>query len=96
MAKLRSLGKVNFILPILLVLTLVFDTAVLYGNVAFSIVILLSKKRYSNFLEKGFVFKKICFKVKVMQTFKISSDYHIKACQSLKRRAILKIPGIVF
>ena len=38
--KLRSFCKVNFVLPILFVLTLVFDKAVLYGNIAFSIIVL--------------------------------------------------------
>ena len=32
----------------------------------------------SSFLEKVFVLQKICFKVKVLKTFKISTDYHIK------------------
>ena len=31
-----------------------------------------------------------------MTTFKISNDCHIKTCWSLKRRAILKIPGAIF
>ena len=43
--KLRSFCKVNFVLPILFVLTLVFDKAVLYGNVAFSAIVISSKKR---------------------------------------------------
>ena len=37
----------------------------------------LKKGRYSSFLKKVFVFKKIGFKVKVFKTSKISSD-----CQS--------------
>ena len=48
------------------------------------------------FLKKVFVFREICFKVVFLKTFKISSDFHIKTCQSLKRRAILKIPRTVF
>ena len=59
-----------------------------------SILELSSKKL--QFLEKGFRSPEICFKVKVLKTFKISTDYHIKTCLSLKRRAILKIPGTVF
>ena len=47
-------------------------------------------------MKKFFVFQKNCFKVKVLKTFRISSDFHIKTCQSLKRRAILKIPSTVF
>ena len=57
---------------------------VLYGNDALSILVLSTKKRYSNFLIKVFVFQEICFKVKVLKTFKISSDCHIKTSQSLK------------
>ena len=34
---------------------------------------------------KGFAFfQKICFKVKKLKTFKISSDFHIKTCPSFK------------
>ena len=55
--------------------------AVLYGNDAFSILVLSTKKRYSSFLKKVFVFQKICFKVKVLKTFKIFTDCHIKACR---------------
>ena len=49
-----------------------------------------------SFLKRVFVFQKTCFKSEVLKTFKISSDCHIKTCQSLKRRAVLKIPGAVF
>ena len=38
-----------FVLPILFVLAMAFDRTVLYGNVAFSIVILSTKKPYSSF-----------------------------------------------
>ena len=69
---------------------------VLYGNDASFILVLSTKKRYSSFLKKVFVFQKICFKVKVLKTFKISTECHIKACRSLKWRAILKIPTTVF
>ena len=67
--------------------------AVLYGNDAFSILVLPTKKQYSSFLKKVFVFQKICFKVKVLKMFKISTDCHIKTCRSHKQRAILKIPS---
>ena len=40
---------INFVLPILFVLTLVSDRAVLYENDAFSFVVLSTKKRYSRF-----------------------------------------------
>ena len=77
-------------------LNMASDMAVLYGNDAFSISVLSTKKRYSSFLRKVFVFQKICFKVKVLKSFKISTDCYIKTCWSLKRRVILKIPGTVF
>ena len=54
-----------------------------------------TKKLYSSFLKKK-IFQKICFRVEVLKTLKISSDWHIKTCQSLKRRAILKIPRSSF
>ena len=43
----------------------------LYGSDAFSILVLSTKKRYSSFSKKVFVFQKTCFKVKVLKTFKI-------------------------
>ena len=49
-----------------------------YGNVAFSILLRSPKKLYFSFLKQVFIFQKICFKVKVSKTFKISSDCHIK------------------
>ena len=52
--------------------------AVLYGNDVLSILVLSTKKRPFRFLIKFFVFQKICFKVKVLKTFKISTDCHIK------------------
>ena len=54
-----------FCTPILVVLTLASDRAVLYGNVVFSILVLSNKKRYSNF------FKKTCFKVKALKKFPV-------------------------
>ena len=56
----------------------------------------LIKNRYSNFLEKVFVFQKIFFKVKVLKTFKISSDCYIKTCRSFKWKAILKFSSTAF
>ena len=82
---------VHFVLGILFVLTLVSDMAVLYGNDALSI-----KKEHSSFFIKVFVFQKICFEVTGLKTFRISPDCHIKTWRSLKQRAILKIPSIVF
>ena len=82
--------------PILFALTLVLDIAVLYRKDAFSILVLSTKKGYSSFSNKVLVFQKLCFKVKVLKTFTISSDCHIKTYWSLKRRDILKIPSTVF
>ena len=96
LAKDRSLRQVPFVFPFLFVLTLASDRAILYGNVAFSILLLSIKKSYSSFQKKVFVFKKICFKVIVLKTFKVFSDFHIKKCRSLKRKAILKITSPVF
>ena len=62
----------------------------------FSISVVSTKKRYFSFLKKFFVFSKIYFKVKVLKPFETFTDCHIKACWSLKRRAILKIPSTVF
>ena len=56
-----------------------------------SILVLSTKKQYSSFV-KSLRFSEIYFKVKELKLFKISSDCHIKACRSLKWRAILKIP----
>ena len=53
-----------------------------------------TKKWCSSFLEKVFVFQKICFKAKVLKTFETFTDCHMKACRSLKWRAILKILSI--
>ena len=77
-------------------LTLAFDRADLNGNDVLSILLASTKKRYSSFLKKVFVFQKICFKVKVLKTFETFTDCDIKTCRSLKRRAILKIPNSFF
>ena len=68
---------------ILFVLILASDRTVLNENDVFSILVVS-------------VFQKICFKVKVLKTYEIFTDYHIKTCRSLKQRAILKIPGTAF
>ena len=47
-----------FVLAILFVLTLASDRVVLYGNDAFSILVLSAKKRYSSFSKKNFIFQK--------------------------------------
>ena len=79
-----------FVLPILFVLILASDKAVLCRNIAFSIFVISTKKRYSSSLKKVFVFQKICFKVTLLKTFEMSSDCQVKICQSLK------IPSIAF
>ena len=71
------------------------DRDSLYENVAFSILVFSTKKWYFNFLKRVFIFWKICLKVKLLKTLKISSDCHIKTFRSLKRRAIWK-PLILF
>ena len=43
------------------------------------------------FLKKGFCFSEIIFKVKVLKTFKICSDCHIK---KIARQNMPKIPSI--
>ena len=50
--------------------------AVFYGNDAFSIVELSTEEWYSGFLKKVFVWRKICFKVKILKTLRISTDFH--------------------
>ena len=57
---------------------------------------LSTNRWYSSFLKKVFVFWKICFKVEVLKTFKISIYFYIKTYRCLKRRDILKIPSTVF
>ena len=62
------------------VLTLASEMAILYGNDAFSILLVSAKKRYSYFEKKVFIFQKIAFKVKVLKTLKISIYCHVKTC----------------
>ena len=52
------------------------DMPVLYGNDAFSILVISIKKQHFSFLKKVFVFQKICFKVKVLKMFNIFTDCH--------------------
>ena len=76
--------------------SLASDIAVFHGNDMFSILVLSTKKRYSNLLSKVFFFQKICFKVKVLKMLKISTDYNIKTCRTRKLGTILKITSIVY
>ena len=54
----------SILYSILFVLALDFDRAVLYGNVAVSILKLLTKKQYSSFFKKAYVFQEILSKLK--------------------------------
>ena len=92
----KSSLKAHFVVTIFIVLTLASDLTVLHENDAFSILVLSTKKRNSSFLKKIFVFQKIYLKFKLLKTFNIFTDCHIKTCQSPKQRAILKIPSTVF
>ena len=85
-----------FVLTTLFILALTSDMTVFYGNDAFFILVLSTKKCFSSFLKKVFVFQKIYFRVKVLKTFKIPIDCHINTCLSLKMRAIRKISSTVF
>ena len=80
MAKLRSLCEVYLVVAFLFVSTLASDMADLYGNDAFSILVLSTRKQYSSFYGKFFASQKICSKVKVLKTFKFFTDCHIKTC----------------
>ena len=70
LVKLHSLWYVRFVLTILFVLTLASDRAVLCGNVAFSILVLSTKKGYFSFLRRVCVFQKICLNVKYWKRLK--------------------------
>ena len=72
----------SFIVTILFALTLASDMVVLYGDDAFSILALSTKKSYSSFLTKVFVFQKICFKVKLLKTFQ---KFYIKKHADLSK-----------
>ena len=65
MTKLHSVCDMSIFtphsLPILFVITLAFGSAVLYGNIAFSITVRSTKKRYSSHLKKGFRFPENLF-----------------------------------
>ena len=94
-ARLRFFRQVHFALPILFVLTLAFDRAILYGNIALSIIAFSNIQYYYSFLKKILVFQKT-LKVKVLKMLKISSDCQIKRQRSYKRRAILEINCTAF
>ena len=66
-------------------LRLASDRVVLYENGAFAVLALSTKNGIPVFWSFSFFGK---FVVKVLKTFKISTDCHIKTCRFLKRRAI--------
>ena len=76
----------RFLYIILFVITLAFDRAVLYGNFALSIVVLLTEKSTPDF-QKRFSFSSKL----VLNSLKICCDCYIKTYPSLKGRAILKM-----
>ena len=73
---------------------LVFHRGVLYENMTF-LIIVLSTKRLLLYFFLFFIFQKTTFKVKALKTFRILSDCHMKICQSLKQRAVLKVHSYV-
>ena len=75
------------VLPILFVLTLASDRAVLYGNVAFSVLVLSTEKRYSSFLKKVFVFEKI-ITVFLEKPIKTNSSFTVNLAEMLKEATI--------
>ena len=64
-----------YLLSVLFVLTLASNVTVLYGKVAFSVLVLSAKKRYSSFL------KKVLFSTVSIEN--VSTGCHIKTCRSL-------------
>ena len=66
----KNTKKGEFCTPHAICLNINFDKAVLYGNIAFLILVLSSKKKFSSFLKNGLVFQKTYFKVKVMKRSK--------------------------
>ena len=69
---------IYFVTVVLFVLALAPGRAVFYGNVAFSILVLSTKKRYASFLEKVLVFQKICFNFFIKRTYLLSVGFKIK------------------
>ena len=67
------------------------DRAVLYKNVAFSILLFSAIKQYSSFLKWVCVFQKTC-----LEAFERLHYLHIKICRSPKRKTTLKIRSTIF
>ena len=71
--------------------TLALGMTILYGNDAFSILVLSTKKNGTPVFQIRFWFSRnFVSKLRHWKLFKISNDCHIKTCRSLKRRAKLK------
>ena len=82
---------VHFLLSILFALTLAFDRAVWYGNIAFSIARLSAQKWDCSFLKNVFVFQKFCSKFVAMKTFNDDSGISLSVFPS---RTNLKLHNI--
>ena len=74
------------------ILTLAFDKAVIYGDVALSEVVFSTQKIF----KKGFCIGKSSFRVKGLKILKISICSYIKIRQPHKRKTISKIPMTAF
>ena len=85
-----------FCSPHCICLNIVSDLTVLYESDAFSIFVLSTKKKVLQFFEKGSRYPENLLQSQMLKTSKISKDCHTNTCQSLKRRAILKIPSSIF
>ena len=94
--KLRSLWQVYFVLPILLCLNIDFWHSSIVLKCCAVNSRLSNEKLYSNFSRRALVFQKTCLKSKVCVMLKISYDYYLKTCQSIKQRTILKTPTTTF
>ena len=66
----KNTKKGEFCTPHTIYVNINFDKAVFYGNIAFLILVLSSKKKFTSFLKNGLVFQKTYFKVKVMKRSK--------------------------
>ena len=62
----------------------------------FSILVASTKKRYSSCLKKVFLFQKICFKVKVLNTFETLIDCHKKRADLSNGGLFSKSPVLFF
>ena len=83
--KIRSMWYIDIVLLLLFLLTLASDSADLYGNSAFSILVLLTIGRYSS------IFKKFLFFWKLVSDLYGNSAFSILVLSTIKRySSILK------